>query len=128
VWRGWAAAIGVRLAPLRPESVRGGDDEDVMWEERGLRRAAEAEHRKAMIARDEADGEDAAGECARASSRAAGVDLVGRALSERLMRALPVEPGSEAEQIPLDRPERPVEEEAARVLLLQASPEAVDER
>lgn len=46
---------------VRTERVPGVGGEGVMCEERELRRAAQAEHGEAVIARDEADGEHAAG-------------------------------------------------------------------
>lgn len=46
---------------LRTERVRGWDEGDAMCRDRRLRRATQAEHGEAVIAPDEADGEDAAG-------------------------------------------------------------------
>jgi len=54
-------AIRERDAGLRVELGRGGDGDDEMSQERKLRRVAQAEHGEAAVARDEADGERAAG-------------------------------------------------------------------
>jgi hypothetical protein len=46
---------------VRTDRVRSRDRDDVMCGERGLRRVTEAKHGEPVVARDESDGEDAAG-------------------------------------------------------------------
>ena len=59
--RGPRPSIRGRRDALRTECWPDGDVEDVMCRERGLRRVTQAEHGKAVIAPDEADGEHGAG-------------------------------------------------------------------
>ncbi len=55
------------------------------------------------------------------------MDVVGRSVAESLVRALRAEPGGVGREVGLEGPERAVEEEPARVLGLEAPPEAFDE-
>lgn len=75
--RGPTRAVPRPARGLRTECRPGGDADVVTVRERELRRATQAEHGKAVIAADEADGENAAGRGALRSSRSTGVDLVG---------------------------------------------------
>lgn len=61
--RGRQMAIRERGGALRTECCPGGNAEIVTVRERKLRRATQAEHGQAAVARDEADGEHAAGHC-----------------------------------------------------------------
>lgn len=60
--RGSERAVPHLGGELRTERGPGGDDEDVMCEEQELRRVTQTEHGEPAVARDEADGEHAAGD------------------------------------------------------------------
>lgn len=60
-----------------------GTDEDVMWEERGLRRATQTEHGESAVACEEADGEHAGDSRSRPLKRVGSVPYGSHTVSVR---------------------------------------------